>query len=1156
MALQLRRNVSTKVRTISTLIAVFALVMQPTYGLVASQVANAVASAPITNEAQLRSAAEDASITTLNIKASFDVTSKITFLNRNVYIDGNGNTLKFVGDTSYWQGNFILQAYYNTMTVKNLNFDGGDAAILAQAATLNLQGNVKLSNGEYGGIEVSDNGAVLNVGTANLTNGSEANTKPTAWIDEASTANATVNGPFAKTTHIGTDQEQYYLNPANTGTVATNTDNGETFSSIQAAIDDADTASGNNIKVNGGTTVEELLITKSINILGEGRGTTIIKAPVSFTKGGDLINISGSGVVVNLSNLSIDGLSNGYKSAGAGIHVLGGAHVNIDNLDVNNVRKNPTTTAHLYAIHVGGSSAGTATVINSTIADYQRGGIYVIGAGSFAEITNNIITASTSSPSLQNGISVQYDANAVIKDNIITGNSYGGENWSGSGITIWDGATNQTKISGNTVTNNQVGLGLHTYDDSVLENLDVSLITGNQTDARKEAAASWPDPDEKYYTDISSYENNQIVMHDGKAKVVGWNLLQEIDAPNFAITNPANEAVINGTETIEATITDESDITKVLMTVKLKTGKNKTYVWEQGKNNNSLAQDGDKYSAAIDTNLLADGENYVVLRATDGGGTTRYWNNNSANRQHVFYVDNTAPTASITTASQTSKDTVTLTKGAVNDENLNYYYCWLTTNNTVTVDGHTYTPGQEVKLNNDTTSTRDANCNTKWASGQKSLSGKLGSFNVKSFPSGEYTVNLIAVDKAKNKSVASTKVVTIDHTNPSGSVETIGGKSYSTSSTTVKLDDGKLIVTGIAEDDNAMNRIGVQLVKPGISGDVQYVFANENKLYGKTGQIDWTAEFNSSKLPDLADGQYAVNIYYVDKVGNVMTQKVFFTLNNSEVQVNTENFNTHSGDDYKGLNVGFNISNFSSVSGVSVDLYNGFELLTTNTHNQELLDLIASGTTQLSTPFITVAGDYTEKFWNLGSYGWVNNSPQPTRAVVTVTGTDARGDVKTAIATANSLAEPNNWTFASILPKEVPPANVPAPASRPAAVSAGQSEGGNSQPNLIGLTGVNSLGNGPLALNFANIADTTDTTDATADDEGETLGVSDKKSSTDNKGDVLAATDDKSGCGKFLGLCWYWWIPIAVAVLGAIWFYLASRRESDPDPFSGPARRQ
>lgn len=56
-----------------------------------------------------------------------------------------------------------------------------------------------------------------------------------------------------------------------------------------------------------------------------------------------------------------------------------------------------------------------------------------------------------------------------------------------------------------------------------------------------------------------------------------------------------------------------------------------------------ITRNSHTFSAVIDTKTLPDEPVHVTLRGTDGAGNTRYWNNNSANRQHVFIVDNTAP---------------------------------------------------------------------------------------------------------------------------------------------------------------------------------------------------------------------------------------------------------------------------------------------------------------------------------------------------------------------------------------------------------------------------------------------------------------------------------------------------------------------------------
>lgn len=131
--------------------------------------------------------------------------------------------------------------------------------------------------------------------------------------------------------------------------------------------------------------------------------------------------------------------------------------------------------------------------------------------------------------------------------------------------------------------------------------------------------------------------------------------------------------------------------------------------------------------------------------------------------------------------------------------------------------------------------------------------------------------------------------------------------------------------------------------------------------------------------------------------------------------VTGENFNTHSGSDYKGINVGFRINDdFGTVSAVTVDLYKDTTKLATNTHNAALLGLINSGERQLSTPFITEAGTYTETYWHFESNN-LGLGTKPTKAVVTVTG--ANGTRSTEIS---PLTEPNGWTYESVIPLAAP----------------------------------------------------------------------------------------------------------------------------------------
>lgn len=152
---------------------------------------------------------------------------------------------------------------------------------------------------------------------------------------------------------------------------------------------------------------------------------------------------------------------------------------------------------------------------------------------------------------------------------------------------------------------------------------------------------------------------------------------------------------------------------------------------------------------------------------TDGNYTieieTRDSLGNIAGHRYIdVTIDATTPSTEILSAS-IDGNSVSFT-GNVSDPNLLYYYCWLTTNQVVSVDGHTYTPGQEVKLNGNTDSTRNAACNTTWASGATNFTGTIGGFNITGFPAGDYTINLVAYDLAGNNNAGSPAqyVVTIE----------------------------------------------------------------------------------------------------------------------------------------------------------------------------------------------------------------------------------------------------------------------------------------------------------------------------------------------------------------------------------------------------------
>lgn len=141
-------------------------------------------------------------------------------------------------------------------------------------------------------------------------------------------------------------------------------------------------------------------------------------------------------------------------------------------------------------------------------------------------------------------------------------------------------------------------------------------------------------------------------------------------APAFSIESPTNGQHVSGTIVLDAKITDDSDITKVLMNIG---GISRS--WTNGSSS-TITRTDDVFSTTVDTSMLPEGPVYVTLRGTDGAGNTRYWNNNAKSRQHVFYVDRTAPTITRwVVGGKNYASPYTLTEGQLfNSKNINVQF--------------------------------------------------------------------------------------------------------------------------------------------------------------------------------------------------------------------------------------------------------------------------------------------------------------------------------------------------------------------------------------------------------------------------------------------------------------------------------------------------
>jgi parallel beta-helix repeat protein len=279
------------------------------------------------------------------------------------------------------------------------------------------------------------------------------------------------------------------------------------YSSIQLAINSV--PAGSTIKVCPGTYQDQILITKSLTLVGEsgngnsgataaGTNNPVIEPPASglATNASDLFDGSGiaaqtaivtpSGaahpIVVNISNLTVDGSNNLVSGCGpdlVGIYYQNASgtvnHVVARNTELGSGLGGCQSGLAIYA-ESGYGSGGTSaiTIENSSVHNFQKNGITVDGSGTVATVLGNYVVGQGATPVIaQNGIQVSDGANGKVTNNTVTDDVYVNPSdcstttppscCSASGILLYDSGGSMASgltISGNVVSNTQGGIVL------------------------------------------------------------------------------------------------------------------------------------------------------------------------------------------------------------------------------------------------------------------------------------------------------------------------------------------------------------------------------------------------------------------------------------------------------------------------------------------------------------------------------------------------------------------------------------------------------------------------------------------------------------------------------------------------------------------------
>lgn len=221
-----------------------------------------------------------------------------------------------------------------------------------------------------------------------------------------------------------------------------NINSNEYFDTIQEAIDDSDTSDGHTIEVSSRTYYENVVVNKSLSLVGENRDTTLIDGGGS----GVVVNVSTNWV--NITGFTIIGSGNSYRDAGIYLD-------NIHNCTINNTN----VSSNDWGIIV--SFCSNVMIINNLISWNEIVALY-LESSSYCHLIDNEVTNN------ENGIMVESSTY-----NNITGNNVSFNDW--HSIELWD-FSDHNVIDGNTMYSNFLeGIALDTSSNNIIKNNNISL---------------------------------------------------------------------------------------------------------------------------------------------------------------------------------------------------------------------------------------------------------------------------------------------------------------------------------------------------------------------------------------------------------------------------------------------------------------------------------------------------------------------------------------------------------------------------------------------------------------------------------------------------------------------------------------------------------